>query len=449
VNGDGLRYGPPAHVGDFDESQDPEKLKRAWHDLVLGTIVDQSRSDPGYPGDRAFFDALGSAATPISVPWFAFPQPLRAWYPDDDEKRWEAADTLVPVTNLRKGVIEEVTQGGRTRLVVTEVGEPIELYHRQQDEYCEWHVHKDPGTGAVTRVDFTAENPDYWEELFTHDPELTVALYRRYVSGDVTEDDLRWPHDVVELLDEQTGEAAPYYRKGSYNRLNKWTTTDGVMHLTHPANNLFAEIVLAAQATVQREAPAGTPFDAITLACCAGFGGVRRSSDPNIGFTVNQAVAQGNRVALADPVGLYIAKLDRDAVGRWEVARGSEDDRMILRASFFPDPDVPIGYGGQIADNMLMNLYAIVEQNTGPQPRPQPCVGRCCAYPHRPGVQDHFRANACDRIPWDVYEDEFIPYPRDEAGPGALEAVASAARVHRARWSQPFTRAFTTNYADL
>ena len=39
---------------------------------------------------------------------------------------------------------------------------------------------------------------------------------------------------------------------------------------------------------------------------------------------------------LADPVGLYIATLDRDAVGTWEVSRGSEDKKMILRASFIP-----------------------------------------------------------------------------------------------------------------
>jgi hypothetical protein len=106
----------------------------------------------------------------------------------------------------------------------------------------------------ITSIDFTAENPDYWDELVTNDLDLAVKLYRRYVSEDVVPDDLIWQHDVVEGDDPQTAKVYP--RKGQY-KLNKWTTTDGVMHLTHPANNLFAEIVLAAQATVQRQYPTG------------------------------------------------------------------------------------------------------------------------------------------------------------------------------------------------
>ena len=35
-------------------------------------------------------------------------------------------------------------------------------------------------------------------------------------------------------------------RKGTYNPYNRWNTTDGIMHLTHPANTLSAEIKLGA-----------------------------------------------------------------------------------------------------------------------------------------------------------------------------------------------------------
>jgi hypothetical protein len=442
-----LLYAPPAHVTDFDESRDSDKLKRAWHKRVRDTIVAQSRTRTDYPGERSFFDALGSSIAPTPVPWFAFPQPLRAWYPDSDEKRWEAADTLFPMTGLRKGVVEDVRRGGKVAPVVREVGEEIALYYRQQDEYCEWFPHKDPQTGVITRIDFTAENPDYWDELVTHDLELAVTLYRRYVSEDVVPEDLVWQHDVVEGEDPQTAQV--YARKGDYNRLNKWTTTDGVMHLTHPANNLFAEIVLAAQSTVQRRSPDGRPFTATTLACCAGYGGVRRSSDPNIGFTVNQLVADRHRVALADPVGLYIATLDRDAAGTWEVVRGSEDDKMILRASFIPDAGAELHYGGEIADNMLMNLYAIAEKkdDTAAAPQPEPCRGRCCSYPDRSGVQDYFREHDCSGIEWSRYEDDFIPYPRDEIGGPPRAAVAATGRG--TRWSQPFTRAFSERHGDL
>jgi hypothetical protein len=175
---------------------------------------------------------------------------------------------------------------------------------------------------------------------------------------------------------------------------------------------------------------------------------VRRSSDPTTGFTVNQLVAQGHRVALADPVRLYIATLDRDAAGTWEVVRGSEDNKMILRASFLPDADAELRYGGEVADNMLMNLYAIAEKkNAAAKPEPEPCRGRCCAYPDRSGVQDYFRVPDCSRIDWSLYDDDFIPYPRDEALPHA--AVAATGHRPATRWSQPFTRAFSERYADI
>jgi len=93
-----LQYAPPANVDDFDHSTKPERLRAAWHDLVSGHILEQSnpsaKTARAYPGQRSFFDALGSTIEPAPVSWFAFPQALSAWYPDSDEKRWEAADTL-------------------------------------------------------------------------------------------------------------------------------------------------------------------------------------------------------------------------------------------------------------------------------------------------------------------------------------------------------------------
>jgi hypothetical protein len=98
------------------------------------------------------------------------------------------------------------------------------------------------------------------------------------------------------------------------------------------------------------------------------------------------------------------------------VVRGSEDNKMILRASFLPDAGAELQYGGEVADNMLMNLYAIAEKkNAAAKPEPEPCRGRCCAYPDRSGVQDYFRVPDCSRIDWSLYDDDFIPYPRDEA----------------------------------
>ena len=93
-------------------------------------------------------------------------------------------------TGFYGAVVDGVGDGDEQTLVVKEVGEELGLCYRQQDEYCEWFTHIDPQTKRVTRVDFTAENPDYWEELVVNDPDLAVRLYRRYVCEDVELDDL-------------------------------------------------------------------------------------------------------------------------------------------------------------------------------------------------------------------------------------------------------------------
>ena len=51
------------------------------------------------------------------------------------------------------------------------------------------------------------------------------------------------------------------HRKGEYNPFNRWNTTHGAMHLTHPANTLAAEIRLAADGTVVRSRAAGRCTD--------------------------------------------------------------------------------------------------------------------------------------------------------------------------------------------
>ena len=42
------------------------------------------------------------------------------------------------------------------------------------------------------------------------------------------------------------------YRAGDYNPRNIWNTERGAVHLTHPANSLFAEVVLASDGTIGR-----------------------------------------------------------------------------------------------------------------------------------------------------------------------------------------------------
>src|SRR5262249_22812755 len=173
-------------------------------------------------------------------------------------------------------------------------------------------------------------------------------------------------------------------KKGTYNPYNEWNTSKGVMHLTHPANTLGAEIDLAARATVPRRDATGKRVTEVRrLACGSDFGDANRSSDPNIGLGVNLTVfpatpgAAAQSITLANPVALY---LDRIAAG----VITDEDDNPLpdwfkivrgvtgrgLMAVLEPPADAAFGldkvqiigkkltHGGQVADHIQMVLYA-------------------------------------------------------------------------------------------
>src|SRR5262249_24538389 len=148
--------------------------------------------------------------------------------------------------------------------------------------------------------------PEYWEALATGYPDtapspkpvpcsgdkkLVLDLYQKHVSGEVKPEDL-------------------FHADGSYNRLNKWNTRFGAMHLTHPANTLIAEIVLGASSTVRRQRNNVELTDVRQLICCGKYGEALRASDPTIGADVNLLARQGRLITLANPIGLYIKDLD-------------------------------------------------------------------------------------------------------------------------------------------
>jgi hypothetical protein len=246
---------------------------------------------------------------------------------------------------------------------------------RVQDEYLEWHVRKN-AAGKITQVDFTCEAYDYFDEfLAPQAPGKVVELYRKFVSPNVQEADL--------------------FPNGKYDKLNKWNTAQGAMHLTHPANNLFAEIFLAAGATVRRQKNGVELTSPIPLIDCAGFGQKERNSDPNIGFGVNNLARQRRMITLANPTGLYMQGFDgagltidgAPAGGFFTTVRGTLP--FGLRAIYKLPPaleaagktvsDVKIGatpitFGGQLAQRITMHLIGVasVAQSTANIP-----VGGC------------------------------------------------------------------------
>jgi hypothetical protein len=171
------------------------------------------------------------------------------------------------------------------------------------------------------------------------------------------------------------------------------------MHLTHPANNLFAEVFLAASATVRRS-KSGTELTAsIPLIQCAKYGDASRNSDPAIGAAVNGLARQGRHVTITNPVGLYMANFDgsgltingQPAGGFFKVIRGTFP--LALRAVYelpanlvsqgLTVSDVKINnkaiqFGGQLAERITMHIAGVASVATDIHDTP---VAKCGGIP--------------------------------------------------------------------
>ncbi|HEV2846766.1 MAG TPA: hypothetical protein VG477_18065, partial [Thermoanaerobaculia bacterium] len=268
------RFHPPGFLEDFARRPgSAEDRAKAWS-AIVSSWMDGAAERYGTPEVPSLFfnplkDETPGEPASESVAWDAFPRFLTRWFQDDDEpdeKRWLAAETLRPL-RINGRAPRRVDEQGF-------LGEELQLFYRQQDEYCEWHADRD-AQGRITRICFTSEAPEYWEflaegtrpffaqgdprrDLVAGDLGLVLELYQEHVNPGVTAADLVWPFDVAFFEDDtnpQTGEPfgwSYYARKGTYNPFNKWTTTDGILHLTHPANTLRGEFRVAGGASVQR-----------------------------------------------------------------------------------------------------------------------------------------------------------------------------------------------------
>jgi hypothetical protein len=352
-------FDPPANVNDMSPLQ-----RQAWHETLsswfdiniaaIGGTSGPNRSQFYNPAEEAT-DPPSISETDGSITWQGFPKALENLFGAGTEQTWRKAEELS--------------------------GSAAQPF-RPQDEYLEWRTDRN-AADMITRVTFTCEPPEYWEALAegyplgydgprSHagagDHAKVLALYRQLVGQQVQEADL--------------------FPGGVYHARNRWNTTDGIVHLTQPANTLGAEINLAAQATVLRKNAAGPIVTENALIKCSGFGDVERASDPHIGFVVNQLAAQGFSLTLLNPPGLYIHRLDtlgwtKPGPGNtrlptgdefWKIVRGTPS--RTLRAVYEvpagvlrPDgqqmtvSDIQIGgvairFGGQIAKKIAMKLVA-------------------------------------------------------------------------------------------
>lgn len=387
----GFRFSPPADWEDFPPGPQRAELHWRWNFNVNQWTEQAILGNPWTSNldfDRnAYYNPsttpIPSGSTTKLVEWIALPNRLTAYlgppqYFFTADQLFEFADNgqLADGTALPPIPQNVCPFVDSTPVPTMPYGPPGP--RGWQDEYCEWAVERDAG-GEITRVMFTCENAEYWFTIWAVSPEKVHELYQKLVSPEVKLEDLY-------LLD-AAGKPVhdPTIGKIAYNPLNKWNNSTrllpgsgGAVHLTSPPNSLPAEIGLGAAATLARTQNAN-PQDMI---CCTPYGQSFRHSDPHIGYTINQAVSLGNRISIANPVGLYIQQPDFENIELpaewlreglkpqdfWHLERGepgfglhavfrAPEGRKDLKLSRIRINGKPLRWGAQIAQTFQIGLY--------------------------------------------------------------------------------------------
>ena len=237
------RFYAPANINDFEIDS---RLADKWNDMMTKFFED---------GIKSVKEKIGSSEVSIFNPrkqppgqlktdhitWGGFPNTLRARYPRPKERVFQLADNLATF-----GKEDDFGDSYPSLYTDPQGRNTLSLQYRQQDEYLEWTVQRDELTGKIREIIFTCEGPEYWEVLAENDEKLLLDLYKKYASKEVTITDLRFSNNVYE-----EGDSEAIFKKGDYNPYNKWNLSYAI-HLTHPANTLSAEVILASDATVLR-----------------------------------------------------------------------------------------------------------------------------------------------------------------------------------------------------
>lgn len=403
-----MPYDPPANLNDFDRSQFADQLKQIWHNDMSGR-VNASLSD--FP---AFFDVFAPPGTiddAVATPeWTGLPRTMKRRVHGDVIEAARLVEEPIAMGEVDPVAAVRLTSEFRE----VETGQVVTgPKYRPQDEYLEWVTRRD-AAGRIAEVVFTAEGPEYWQRIAL-DRNLLIKLYREMISGSVDVNDLFFDRDVCYLNRNQGGPVC--YRRGDYNPYNQWNMV-GAVHLTQPANTLGAEIALAKDASLRYGDGAEVTIDP-QLVACGGYGGINRMSDPTIGFIVNTAARGGKFVALRNPIGLYISHIEEDKfalqdgqdirpitnIDDYFVPLRPSPDRvsdMIVRARFRVPAGVevagrqatvsdvtangePIQFGGQIADHIILRLFAHTAPGA-PQQSLTDCAAKACPTPSNPNL---------------------------------------------------------------
>ena len=253
-NTSNFQFRTPASIQDFEN--DPFKqdaMNNLWSQNLDGFTQQGMQSNQwnttNTPETTNYYNPINNNPKSITahVTWKAFPGRLSFNYPTATQAQLnQMADTGVMPDDISNDPCN------------TSAGSKVPYFpygpRGWQDEYCEWAVTRN-SEGKITRVDFTCENPEYWNSLWLIDPNKVLELYQSILSKpQITLDDLSLP-----------GIKNPITQQPVYNPLNKWNSgpvsnesLGGAIHLTSTPNTLQTEIGLATAATVQRNNPPGT-----------------------------------------------------------------------------------------------------------------------------------------------------------------------------------------------
>lgn len=298
-----------------------------WSNYVKGRIIDFTPGDNG----GGFFDPTAIEATVAgtkAITWMGFPR-------------------------------DEILPANRDDKMAAYVRADSDVNRRShQNEYFEWYVERNQA-GKITKVSFTTELPEYYEQLWLHDRQAVVDIYNSLVGPGVQEADL--------------------HNNGQYNKFNRWNTTDGIVHYIQRINTLGDAIGLCRDSVVA-DTPGNDNFDIRVP-----FSTAKTSVDPRASYDVNMLARKGLMVSFVDPVGVYIAGWDNSGITRpngtpapnswWRIVRGSRGKVVRLEYSVpnnfnYEVGDLKLGgrkieYGGQLAEHITVVLHGLAATRRG------------------------------------------------------------------------------------
>lgn len=239
-----------------------------------------------------------------------------------------------------------------------------------QDEYVEWRVERN-AAGAVTRITFTTEFPEYWEAIAMAGLDALIAAIRGIRAGAPKAAELFGPGFNPNTATPESRAA----RFRGFARRNPWNNGQKeILFLTQPNNTLGALFDLVGNCAVPK---AGLPADGVCgspgVACVPD-----RNSDPAV-CQAAQTLARGkNGISLQDPAGIRILELSgiwrlngkqidiNDSAsnkGIWAITRGGS--RAVLRvAKGLTIGADPIAFGAQVARLLKVGATVIAASET-------------------------------------------------------------------------------------